>query len=271
LHDNALMYVEAAVAEVRKRRSGRHLLLLFDFDGTLAPFDPDPGAVYLPSEVARLLGSLASKADTTVGIISGRRLPDLRQRLTVAGEVYLAGFHGLEIQSPDETFVHPGAAAATSTMQAIAEAMRPHLGELPGVFIEDKVFSIALHYREAAPAVRVVAISRFMDAARDDVASGHLRLLPGACVLELLPGAAWHKGSALQWIRERIERLHGPTFTVYVGDDVTDEDAFRAVGPDGLAISASERAAGAEFSIDGPAAVRRLLHSLDAREDNGRA
>lgn len=265
------MHVDVVVSELRNRRQGRHLLLLFDFDGTLSPFNPDPDAVYLDASVGRLLGALASRPASTVGIISGRRLVDLQKRVSVAGEVYLAGLHGLEIHAPGDAFVHPGAAAATSTVQAIAASMRPHLAELPGVFIEDKLFSIALHYREAAPAVRVVALSRFMDAARDDVEAGRLRLLPGACVVELLPGAAWHKGSALQWIRERIERIHGPTFTVYVGDDVTDEDAFRAVGPDGLTISASERATGAEFSVNGPEGVRRLLHSLDAPADNGRA
>jgi trehalose-phosphatase len=266
------MQVDAAVAELKARRGGRHLLLLFDFDGTLVSFKPDPDAVYLSAEVSDRLCRLAKRPDATVGIISGRRLPDLQNRLTVQGEIYLAGFHGLEIQSPEgESFIHPGASAAIVTMQAIADVMRPQLGELPGVFIEDKFFSIALHYREAVPAVRVVALSKLMDAARADVDSGKLRLLPGDCVLELLPGAAWHKGSALQWIRERIERIHGPTFTVYVGDDVTDEDAFRAVGPEGLALAASARATGAHFSVDGPEGVKRLLDSLDAPEDYRRA
>lgn len=265
------MNVDAAVSELSRRRNGRHLLLLLDFDGTLAPFNVDPAAVRLADSVRRLLDALASKPNSTVGIISGRRLPDLQKRVSIAGEVYLAGFHGLEIRAPDETFMHPDAAAATATVRSIAESMRPHLAALPGVFVEDKVFSIALHFREAAPAVRVVAQSRFMDAARDDLQAGRLRLLPGSCVVELLPAAGWHKGSALQWIRERIERIHGPTFTVYVGDDVTDEDAFRAVGSEGMTISASERASGAEFSINGPEGVTRLLHSLDGPEDNRRA
>jgi trehalose-phosphatase len=262
------MHVDEAIGELAKRCAGRHLLLLFDFDGTLCPFQADPDAVYPDQRIVRLLGSLASKSNATVGIISGRRLPDLRKRITIPGEVYIAGFHGLEIQSPYETFMHPEAAAATVTMRAIVERMRPSLPALPGVFIEDKVFSIALHFREAAPAVRVVAQSCFIEAARDDIDAGRLRVLPGACVVELLPGAAWHKGSALQWIRERIERLHGPTFTVYVGDDVTDEDAFKAVGPEGLALSASERASGAHFSVNGPEGVERLLHSLDGPDQN---
>jgi trehalose-phosphatase len=265
------MQADVAAAEIVKRRAGRHFLLLLDFDGTLAPFRPDPTAVYLDAGVSAQLTRLAARGDTTLGVITGRRLPDVRQRFDVHGDVYLAGFHGLEIQAPDEAWVHPAAAAATPLMRSIAQAMEPHLAELPGVFIEDKVFSIALHYREATPAVRVVATSRFMEAARAEVEAGRLRLLPGACVIELLPGAAWHKGSALEWIRERVAREHGPTFTVYVGDDVTDEDAFRAIGADGIAIAASERAAGGEFSVDGPEGVRRLLHWLDGPADNRRA
>ena len=262
------MHVDDAVAELARRRAGRHLLLLFDFDGTLCRFNSDPDAVHPEPRIVALLGSLASTPNASVGVISGRRLPDLRKRLTIPGEVYMAGFHGLEIQSPYETFMHPEAAAATVTMRAIVEHMRPSLAMFPGVFIEDKVFSIALHFREATPAVRVAAQSCFIEAARDDIAAGRLRVLPGACVVELLPGAAWHKGSALHWIRERIERLHGPTFTVYVGDDVTDEDAFEAVGAEGMTISASERATGAQFSVNGPEGVERLLHSLDGPDKN---
>jgi alpha,alpha-trehalase len=211
-----------------------------------------------------VLGSLASRPDCTVGIISGRRLQDVRDRVTVSGELYLAGFHGLEIHAPGETFVHPDASASADTMRAIAAVMRREVALLPGVFIEDKDLSIALHYREADPDVAATAKSRFLDAARADLAADRIRLLPGACVMELLPATRWHKGNALEWIRERIERIHGSTFTVYVGDDVTDEDAFLAVGPGGMSIGASDRVTGAEFHVDGPAAVQRILQDLEA-------
>jgi len=89
------MQAHLAAAELRRRRAGRHQLLLFDFDGTLAPFNTDPTAVYLAPDVAHLLGSLASRPEITVGIISGRRLADLQRRVSVPGDTYLAGFHGL--------------------------------------------------------------------------------------------------------------------------------------------------------------------------------
>jgi alpha,alpha-trehalase len=262
---------EAIAAAIVARRAGRHLLLLCDFDGTLSRFDPDPRAVVLADGIERVLGSLASREDCSIGVISGRRLQDVRDRVTVPGDLYIAGFHGLEIHTPGETFLHPDASAAAATMHEIAKLVRPRLSDLPGVFIEDKDLSIALHYREAEPAVRVVAQALFIEAARAGLEAGRLRMLPGSCVIELLPAIAWHKGSALEWIRERIQRVHGPTFTVYVGDDLTDEDAFRAVGPDGMAIAASDRVTGAEFRVDGPTGVARLLHSLDGSADQRRA
>jgi alpha,alpha-trehalase len=257
------MNTDAAASALAARRAGRHLLLLFDFDGTLCPFSPSPDEVHLSDRVRRLLASLASRPESTVGIISGRRLPDLHKRAHISPEVYLAGFHGLEIEAPGEAFMHPGAAAATPAIRAIADAMAPELPAMPGVFIEDKVFSIALHYREAEPAVGAAAQARFLNAARAGVEAGRLRVLPGACVIELLPDVRWDKGRALQWIRERVEARHRRTFTVYVGDDVTDEDAFRAVGPEGMTIAASDRASGAEFQVNGPEGVERLLTMLD--------
>ena len=221
--------------------------------------------------MARVLGSLASRPGCSLGVISGRRLQDVRDRVTVPGELYIAGFHGLEIHTPGEAFRHPETSVAAPAIHAIGESVRPHLASIPGVFVEDKDFSIVLHYRDAEPAARVVAQSLFMDAARADLDAGRLRILPGACVLELLPAIDWHKGSALEWIRERIERIHGPTFTIYIGDDVTDEDAFRAVGPGGMTIAASERVTSAEFRVDGPDGVERLLNWLDGSQDNGRA
>jgi trehalose-phosphatase len=256
--------LDRITAEIAARRDGRHLLLLCDFDGTLTPFDPDPRAVRLSGEMALVLGSIASRPDCSVGVISGRRLQDVRDRVTVPGELYIAGFHGLEIHAPGETFLHPDASVAAGTVHAIGEAVRPHLAGLRGVFTEDKDLSIVLHYRAAEPAARIVAQSVFMDAARAAIDAGRVRVLPGAGMVELLPAIPWHKGSALEWIRERIERVHGSTFTIYLGDDVTDEDAFRAVGEHGMTIGASERVTAAEFRVDGPRDVERLLHELSA-------
>jgi trehalose-phosphatase len=255
---------EAIAREMLRRRGASHLLLLCDFDGTLCEFDPDPDAVRLSETRRTLLANLSARACCTVGLVTGRRLADVRARAGDIGDVYIAGFHGLEIDSPHASFVHPDAAAAAAAMKAIAARVAPSIRRLPGVFIEDKGLSIALHYREAEPAHRVVAESVFLDAARSDLAAG-LRLLPGACVLELLPDTSWNKGAAVEWIFDRVQGEEGrPVFPVYVGDDVTDESALAAVRSRGIGVAASPRVSGGEFRVNGPAEVERLLAVLDA-------
>lgn len=260
------MITPAAVAREILRRKGRsHLLLLCDFDGTLCEFNPDPQAVYLDDRRRALLGRLAARPCCTVGLVTGRRLADVRTRAGDIGDVYIAGFHGLEIDSPRASFVHPDATAASAAMKAIAGQVDPFIRRLPGVFIEDKGLSIALHYREAEPAHHVVAQSVFVDAARVDLDAGRLRLLPGSCVVELLPDTSWNKGSAVEWILDRVHQEEGaPVVPVYIGDDVTDEPALAAVRSTGVAIAASPRVSGGEYSVDGPAAVELVLAALDA-------
>ena len=255
----------AIVNEILARRGRRHLLLLCDFDGTLCEFDADPDAVHLNDIRRALLARLSARDCCTVGLVTGRRLSDVRVRAGDIGEVYIAGFHGLEIDSPHASFVHPDATAASAAIKTIAGRVAPQIRRLPGVFIEDKGLSIALHYREAEPAHHVVAQSAFVEAARADLDAGTLRLLPGSFVVELLPGTAWNKGAAVEWILDRVEHEEGaPVFPVYIGDDVTDEPALAAVRSTGIGIAASTRVTGGEYRVGGPAEVELLLAALDA-------
>jgi trehalose-phosphatase len=255
---------ESVAAEIVRERDGHHLLLLCDFDGTLCEFRPDPTAVYLDDDRRALLAALAACDGCTVGVVSGRRLADVRSRVGDIGTAYFAGFHGLEITGTDEeSFLHPDASGAVEAMQAIARRIAPDVRRLSGVFIEDKGLSIAIHYRDAEPAQQVVAQSIFVDAARPEIDAGRLRLLPGSYVVELLPQTSWNKGGAVRWIRERVAARHGAAFTVYIGDDVTDEDAFTAVREGaGLAVAASTRVTGGQRLLDGPPEVARLLAAL---------
>jgi alpha,alpha-trehalase len=249
--------------DILRRRGSRHLLLLCDFDGTLSEFDPDPSAVFLSDARRDVLARLAARPCCTVAIVSGRRLADVRARAGDIGDVYLAGFHGLEIEGMQESFVHSDATSAAAALEDIRRRVAPSLRRLPGVFIEDKGLSIALHFRDADPAHRVVAQSVFMDAARNGLDEGRFRLLPGSCVVELLPNTSWNKGAAVRWIVERVEARAGSVFPVYIGDDVTDADALDAVHPLGIGIAASTRVVG-DVSVDGPAEVEHLLTILDA-------
>lgn len=253
--------IARAAASIRGLRSRGHLLLLLDFDGTLAEFNPDPQAVELPGARRRLLLDLASRADTTLGIVSGRRLADVRGRTRLPAGVWYSGLHGLEIEGPGITFIHPDTEKTAAALRELAAGLSPELSALRGVFLEDKALSVVAHYRDAAPedAAKVPAIVERH--AGPHVESGVFRLMRGACMVEILPNIDWHKGSAVSLIRERVAADRG-VGTVYVGDDVTDQDAFQAVRGRGVSVAASPRARGADVQVDGPREVEELLRRI---------
>jgi trehalose-phosphatase len=261
--------VAAAADAVLRLAESRHLLLLLDFDGTLCEFNPDPAAVWLPDRRRELLLAMAGAKPTTLGIVSGRRLDDVRRRAGLPGSTYFAGLHGLEIEGRGDHFVHPDTAAGAELLASLGGRLARDLGGMPGVFIEDKTLSLVAHYRVASDADAARVPEVVMRHAAPHVDNGSLRVIPGSFAMELLAEIPWHKGSAVDWIRQRVEALHHDVACVYVGDDITDEDAFRAVRGRGLAIAASTRPSGADFVIEGPAEVERLLERL-ARGRPGR-
>jgi trehalose-phosphatase len=250
---------ESALAEdVRRRAVGKHLVVLLDFDGTLCEFEPDPQAVELPAVRREVIVRLQRRA--TVGIVSGRRLHDVRDRVAIEGTI-VAGLHGLEIEGLGERFVHPDLEKAHAAVIEVSESLHNVAAGLKGAFVEDKGASVALHFREADIAAQRIAVEAFGTVAAPPIERGLLRLMRGSYVLELLPNIDWNKGHAVQWILDRVARQKGPVFAVYIGDDVTDQDAIIAVEREGLAIAASDRVT-ADVHIDGPPAVERFLRAL---------
>ena len=256
--------VDAARAAdaIGRLRGDRHLLLLLDFDGTLCEFDPDPDAVHLPDRRRELLLDSREPPGVTLGIVTGRRLEDVRRRTQLGSGTYYAGLHGLQISGPGVTFVHPDVAKASTALRQLAYALTVDFEGMPGVFVEDKTYSIAVHFREASAfdAARVPEIVERHAASL--IAGGTLRRMNGAAIIELLPGIEWNKGNAVAWIREMVASTHADPAVVYIGDDVTDEDGFKAVRSTGLAIAASDRVTGAHFHIDGPPVVEQLLRAI---------
>jgi trehalose 6-phosphate phosphatase len=259
VHDPA-----AAAAAIRDRREGRRLLICCDFDGTLVEFQPDPAAVVLPDDRRRMLTRLLERPDVSLALVSGRRLSDVRERTGLSDPAWFAGLHGLEIEGGGERFVHPQVAEARALVQGIASTLAPRVEGRAGAFIEDKGLSVALHFREASPEVQAEVASAFEQVTRPAIETGRLRVMRGAAVLELLPNIPWNKGDAVRWIHERVRRQHGAVLPVYLGDDVTDQDAFRELEGQGIRVAASDRVTGGDFSVDGPAGIAILLGALAA-------
>ena len=259
--------VERVYAAWQSRPHDARPIILMDFDGTLAEFQIDPSAVTLPPSRQILLQTLAKRADLSAGIISGRRISDLRERVPAAPTMFFAGLHGLEIEGPGLRFAHNAVALAAPGISVLAKDLRRAVKPLPGVFVEDKTYSIVLHVRGASKADRLHATTRFNALAEPFLAEGTVRLQPGDHILELLPNVDWAKGDAVRAIMRHVEADAKETvWPVYIGDDATDEDAFEEIGTNGLTIAVGKRAAHAVFQLEDPAAVECFLKAILATE-----
>ena len=249
-------------SDLRGRCGDRHLLVLCDFDGTLVEFQPDPAAVWLPVHRRLLLRELMARPATTLGLVSGRRLDDVRARAGLGSDVYAAGLHGLEIEGGGAVFVHPQLTGTRALVRGMTVSLAAAIDGHPGAFIEDKELSLAVHYRDVPESQHEDVISAFDLITRSVIETGRLRVMHGACVLELLPDIPWNKGDAVRWIAEHAAGRLGRVFPVYFGDDVTDEDALRAVAKQGLGIASSARVTSGEYLVDGPAGVEAVIRAL---------
>ena len=246
---------------IAKRPAGTRLLFLSDYDGTLAGFDPDPTIPRPSPQIAELLCRLASRSDLALGIVSGRRISDLRTRTQLPSRVYLAGLHGMEIEVGARRWQHPDLEAARHYVRAVYERL-DSIRNIPGLLLEDKHASVAVHMRAVAPELRADALLRADRCADEWVSSGKLRRLSGNMVVEYLPNIAAHKGDATKWIAKDVEeRCERPVWTVFVGDDVTDEDAFKVI-KNGIGVLVGARETSASHRVDDIDQVCSLLDWL---------
>ena len=212
-------------AELRQRLGGVPLLLLLDVDGTLAPIAPRPELAEVPAETSECIAALAAGNDVIVALVSGRAAADARRMVRVAN-TWVVGNHGYEIVSPDgESLVDPQVEPYRSVVAQAERRLAPKLVQVPGVILEDKRWTLSIHYRLANPAV----VPRVRSLVEETADSLGLRVTEGKMVLEVRPPARINKGTAVLVLAKRLHALSDGASLVFIGDDRTDEDAFRAL------------------------------------------
>jgi len=242
------------------------LILLADFDGTLAEFHPNPAAPMLTEMRREWLRDIAAQPLTFSGIVSGRRVADLRKRTRLPAHVYYAGLHGMEIEQGDRRWQHPDLDLARAHVTDLMAELARVVDDFPGALLEDKTVSVAVHARAVAYGDRGAALARADEIAAPWLDDGHLRRLAGSLVVEFLPNLACHKGDAVDWIAADVAARSGREgWVVFLGDDVTDEDAFRAITR-GLGVLVGSRPTAATHQLDGISDVDTLLRWLTARK-----
>ena len=256
-------------AQIAAAVAARRPMVLLDFDGTLCDIVDNPDSASLSEGAADALKALAAQCD--VAVLSGRDVADLVARVGLPG-IWYGGSHGFQTAAPDGTeHHHESAESVVGVLQHVAGELRKRFAPLDGVLVEHKRFAVAVHYRQAPD-----------ESVREVIAAVHtvgqragLRVTSGRKLIELRPNTPWDKGKALKWIVHRIG-ASDPVLTVYIGDDLSDEDALDAVRRDGIGIVVrhsedEDRPTAARFALDGPAAVRhfieKLAHEIAAERD----
>lgn len=231
--------------------------ILLDIDGTLLDLAPTPREVWVPPGLAKTLNRLVERTNGALALVSGRSLNDID--LIFAPDLFPAvGGHGAEMRiGPDSEAV----AAHAPPMDKELKRRLAAIAKLsPGILLEDKGYSLALHYRLAPHAEK--AIYAAVSLIRADLPNAPIEVLPGKCVCEI-KHSGFTKASGVRDLMTR-EPFKGRR-PLFIGDDVTDETVF-AIMPDldGLAFSVGRRAKGVAGHFDAPSDVREFLtHLLD--------
>jgi trehalose-phosphatase len=257
--------------DLRRRLGTQPIALFLDYDGTLTPIVERPEMAVLADDMRAALERVA--AHCFVGIVSGRDLADVqamfrgdgsKDAVTGAGHLWFAGSHGFDIAAPDGTRTEVEEAHAhLDALGAAADDLERALAHIPGAWVERKRFAVATHFRQVDDA-RVPEVETAVD--RVLAAHAGLRKTGGKRIFELRPDVAWDKGRALWSLFERADLTRAADLAVFVGDDVTDEDAFVALGDDGIGIVVADEArpTDADYRLSSPDDVRAFLSELAA-------
>jgi trehalose 6-phosphate phosphatase len=252
-----------------RRLAGRRPAVFLDYDGTLTPIVERPEDAVISDGMRDAVRELAGRA--TVCVVSGRDRPVVARWMGIDGLV-VAGSHGFDIGDHGTGAVGLDAVTGFDVLLAtVTDRLRSELTQVQGAAIEPKRFSVAVHYRlvdaPAQPFVKTAVNTLLADYA------DQLKVTPGKMVYEIQPKVDWDKGKAVQYLRQSLHVDDGRFVSLYLGDDITDEDAFRALkGPirPGIGVVIADpgdpeqavRTTAADFMLESTGEVQQFLDTL---------
>lgn len=250
----SLHLLEHLTSVAARMRVAKHVLIGLDYDGTLTPLVDDPGRALIGMETRETVKALAAVPGVTVAIVSGRSLHNVRTLMELDGLIY-AGNHGLEISGQGLDFLEPSSARMRNAVDTLALTLSKDLAHIYGVMVENKSLSMSVHYRRVHRDEHDIVVRHVYAAA--DASLDRFQVRNGNKICEVIPQVEWHKGAAMAWIADRIAVRD--SLVIYLGDDRTDEDAFRThLG--GITVKVGEPGVtSAQYFLEGPNAVRVFL------------
>lgn len=225
-----LLWEDKEVLALRIKEAS-HIILFTDYDGTLTPIVSTLDEALLPPRMRAILKELSSSPSFSLAIISGRPLNKLKELINI-DNIYYAGNHGLEIEGMGLNWVHPGAVVRQPLIQKLSQDFTVKLKGVKGLIIENKGLTFSIHFR----LVEEGEIAKIEETLKEMLPpwQGEVKLRLGEKVYEVRPNIDWDKGKTVSFLRERLSK--GDSELIYLGDDLTDEDAFRAISGTGIGI-----------------------------------
>jgi trehalose-phosphatase len=251
----------ADIADRLARATPRVVML--DVDGTLAPIASRPEAAVVPLETRRAIAALTTRPHVGVALVSGRSAKDAR-RMVAVENLWIAGNHGLELMAPDGSIeVPPEVLPFGEIIARVARNLAPKIRGIRGVQLEDKRWTLSVHYRQADQGIVPLITGAVERVARE----AGLQTTRGKEVIEIRPPVRLDKGTAVLALARRAGGFEPSARVMYVGDDRTDEDAFRALrarlsSAVTVRVAHDQEETAAEFRLSSPDEVREMLELL---------
>jgi trehalose 6-phosphate phosphatase len=249
--------------------AGRRPAVFLDYDGTLTPIVDRPENAIISDSMRDAVRELVKR--TTVCVVSGRDRPVVARWMGIDGLV-VAGSHGFDIGDHGTGTVGLDATSGfEALLSTVTDRLRNELTQVQGAAIESKRFSVAVHYRLVDASGQ-----SFVKTAVDTLLADYtdqLKVTPGKMVYEIQPKVDWDKGKAVQYLRQALHVDGGQFVSLYLGDDITDEDAFRALKESvrpGIGVVVADpnvpeqarRTTAADFRLESTGEVQQFLNNL---------
>jgi trehalose-phosphatase len=240
---------------IRHIAAARKLFIFLDYDGTLTPIVARPTMAKLSFRQKEILFKLSCEKNIRIAVISGRALEDIQKCVGIPGIIY-AGNHGLELKGPKTKQIHPAALAFRKIVKELLIRLERAYAFFPEMLIEDKIFSISVHHRQI-PDHRIEFVKMILlKELGTYLSKSQVVLTEGKKVWEIRPPTEWNKGKTAMWLLGNIVCNGQPSvLPLYFGDDLTDEDAFKALKNYGITVRVTSRPqepSAAKYWLDSP-------------------
>jgi trehalose-phosphatase len=257
-------YLFSQFSKIKELLRNKFILLLLDYDGTLTPIVETPSKAIIRKDTRELLQKLSRSIYCKISIISGRKLEDIKNIVGIDGIIY-AGNHGLEIEGPKIKFESQVSPRLKSIIRNIATDIQKRLSGIKGALIEDKGLTLSIHYRLVGKKDMPIFKKIISEVTSLYTVRDKIKVNAGKKVYDIKPPVKWDKGKVVLWLLARQQLISGEknVFPIYIGDDITDEDAFKALKRKGLTVFVGKpRNSKAGYYLKNTEEVTQFLRSI---------